>query len=193
MIPTNEISNPEPNTKIALQINAIYPNTFFLIEVKLISSKLHPLLTCKRCIQKMRTLAFYFETPYRQILCIEPLALVERIGLDFVEVDSHLLVGVSESDVEVEFVLKIVVVVCEIELSEFGIRDMNLEHSGLKDKPANEDSKDNDENQGHYGFPKAAKKATKAATAFVFVFLVRWWYRWAGVGTIQVGFFLCHC
>ena len=173
-MPTNEISNPEPNTKIALQINGIDPNTFFLIEVKLISSKHHPLLTCKRCIQKMRTLAFYFKTPFRQILCIEPLALVERIGLDFVEVDCHLLVGVSESDVKVEFVLKIIVVVCEIELSEFGIRDMDLEHSGLKDKPTDEDNKDNDENQGHYGFPKTTKKATKAATAFVG--LVWRWY-----------------
>ena len=106
------------------------------------------------------------------------MALVACRGPDFVEVDSHHLVGVSERDVEIKFVLENVVVGCEIELGEFGIRYMELEGSGVKDEPSNDVGKENDENHGDSGFQKALEKAvtTAAATATALVGLVLWGY-----------------
>lgn len=103
----------------------------------------------------MRTLAVYFKTQLRQILSIEPVALVACRGPDFVEVDSHHLVGVSERDVEIKFVLENVVVGCEIELGEFGIRYLELEATGINDEKRNDVGKENDENHGDCGFQKA--------------------------------------
>lgn len=138
------------------QLNTINPSTLILIEVRnIMSIKLNQLLTCKSCIQKMRTLAVYFKTQLRQILSIEPVALVACRGPDFVEVDSHHLVGVSERDVEIKFVLENVVVGCEIELGEFGIRYLELEATGINDEKRNDVGKENDENHGDCGFQKA--------------------------------------
>lgn len=86
--------------------------------------------------------------------------------------------GVSERDVDIEFVLENVVVGCEIELGEFGIRYMELEDSGVKGEPSNDVGKESDEKHRDCGFQKALEKAvtTAAATATTLVGLVLWGY-----------------
>ncbi len=86
---------------------------------------------------------------------MEPLVLIVGPGLDFVVVDSDLLVGVSDSDVEGKIVLEIVVF-GEIELGQRGFIDIEVHFVGSEDQPKDENSKANNDNQGDYEFQKEA-------------------------------------
>ena len=153
-LPSLQLSHLEPDSEIKLHINIINPSTLLRIKLrKLISPKQNQVPPLKHGVQFTRSLMPLIKGC--QKLRIEPLVLIVGPGLDFVVVDSDLLVGVSDSDVEGKIVLEIVVF-GEIELGQRGFIDIEVHFVGSEDQPKDENSKANDDNQGDYEFQKEA-------------------------------------
>ena len=81
-----------------------------------------------------------------QTLGIKPVVIIVSRNLYRIVVDTDLLVGVSGSDVEGKVVLENVVG-REIELGKRGFCGVEFQVGGAEDKPKDENSKANDDNQ----------------------------------------------
>jgi len=99
-----------------------------------------------------------------QTLGTKPLVIIVSPNLYRIVVDTDLLVGVSGSDGDGKVVLESVVG-REIELGKRGFRGVEFQVGGAEDKPKDENSKANDDNQRDYEFQKAGTAAAASATA----------------------------
>ncbi|KAF8395455.1 hypothetical protein HHK36_019401 [Tetracentron sinense] len=158
-----ESPNLKPNPKIELNINLERPSTRPRIKIRKLGTPKHDRrIPFKEGIEKVSLLMSLIKRIQSRIS--EDFAIVKSSSFDAIIVNTDSLVGVPDSDVEREIVVKDVVV-GEIELGKGSVYDMEFDLVGAEDEPENKDDKAGDDRKGDQDLEEAAQEAAAAAAA----------------------------
>lgn len=173
----DEVPKSPPNPEVELHINIEDPSSVLLVELgDFFGVKKHRRLALKRHAQIVGGLLPQ-ESQVPQLVRSKPGVLEISPALDAVLVDAQLLVRVAYGEVEHQVVSE--VVVCQVELREVCVGDMDLHVGRTDDQPEDQHRYAGEDDESDEDGAEAAEEAAAAAPVSAvtgLVLLLRCWW-----------------